>query len=524
MSMSSSAFSVATPSSEPSSVAIGKDQIETSPLAPNPNPNPNPTDLHFAPVVDEGSSGSLQVTAALFSDLFHPPSSSDGVSDKIPEPFTEGWKPHLSVSATDFSYASEERRGHRHHHLHHSYADGDSLEGENESLALKKQNVRPSVYERESSSMASKADVFSATGGDVKELVVNESEVKLVQRAVKKKTKKKIYHKNGWWNETKISRAVWPMAMAVVGCFCCCRSHIDMGLGEEGVGRNKRLERKRIGFTTPAHYASRLQHLLHLEGAATVWAPSVSIQATDTSCQISSLFSSSSPPAGIAFTSRAGIQAIHEALRRNPSPPDIPDGCHLAPHHARFFLAALGRDADLALELDLFGVRSSNKVKLIVPCEATPKAMVEELGFGNGRSVLCPVPSVQGGLEEPPVVPEFLAHLAQNAWFPLRMDAYVTTWIGGHCALPLLPLSSLDALVFTSTAEVEGLLKSLHTLNIPHVESSLNGPKPVIAAHGPVTAAGAARFGFRPHVVSRNSSSFHGIVDALDLYWRSLPN
>ena len=303
-----------------------------------------------------------------------------------------------------------------------------------------------------------------------------------------------------------------------------------MDLGEEGVGRKnlKRLERKRIGFTTPAHYASRLQNLLHLEGAATVWAPSVSIQATETSCHISSLFSSPAPPAGIAFTSRAGIQAIHEALRRDPSPPGIPDGCHLAPRHTRFFLAALGRDAELVLDLDLFGVRSSDQVKLIVPCESTPKAMVEELGFGNGRSVLCPVPSVEGGLEEPPVVPEFLAHLAQNAWFPLRIDAYVTTWIGPHCALPLLPLSALDALVFTSTAEVEGLLKSLHTLNIPHIiesfPESLNGPKPVIAAHGPVTAAGAARFGVRPHVVSRNSSSFHGIVDALDLYWRSLPS
>ena len=218
MSMSSSAFSVVTPSSDPPSIAIAKDQIETSLLAPNPDP----TDPHFVPVVDEGSSGSVQVTAALFSDLFHPPSSSDGVSDKIPEPFTEGWKPHLSVSATDFSYASEERRGHRHHHLHHSYADGDSLEGEDESLDSKKQNVRPSVHERESSFMASKADVFSATGGDVKELVVNESEVKFVQRAVKKK----IYQKNGWWNEAKVSRAVWPMAMAaaIVGIVVIGRS------------------------------------------------------------------------------------------------------------------------------------------------------------------------------------------------------------------------------------------------------------------------------------------------------------
>lgn len=197
-----------------------------------------------------------------------------------------------------------------------------------------------------------------------------------------------------------------------------------------------------------------------------------------------------------------------EVLQKNPhlSQP-IADG---------FFFAALGKDAELLLELDMVGDIRKH-VTMVVPSVATPQALVEELGDGHGRSILCPVPSVEG-LEEPSVVPDFLEALLARGWRPTRLNAYATRWVGEECARPLLPLQNLDALVFTSTAEVEGMLKSLKVLGITTVRS---GTKPVIAAHGPVTAAGAARLGIQVDVVSKNFHSFNGIIDALYLYWKS---
>lgn len=165
----------------------------------------------------------------------------------------------------------------------------------------------------------------------------------------------------------------------------------------------------------------------------------------------------------------------------------------------------------------MFG-ENREHVRVIVPSIATPQGMVEELGDGHGRHILCPVPVVED-LEEPHVVPDFLENLAARGWRPYRLNAYSTKWVGAECARPLLPFRKLDALIFTSTAEVEGLLKSLKALGTTMPKT---GRKPIIAAHGPVTAAGAARLGIQIDVISKDFHSFSGIIDALDLFWASL--
>lgn len=148
---------------------------------------------------------------------------------------------------------------------------------------------------------------------------------------------------------------------------------------------------------------------------------------------------------------------------------------------------------------------------------------MEELGYGCGRRVLCPVPAVVG-LEEPPVVPDFLRKLAWNGWVAVRVDAYETRWAGRDCAGEVVAMAVegirvLDAVVFTSTAEVEGLLKGLgeHGLDWGRVKG--RWPELVVAAHGPVTAAGAERWGLGVDVVGERFGSFEGVVDALALRW-----
>uniref|UniRef100_A0A8R7QDR1 Tetrapyrrole biosynthesis uroporphyrinogen III synthase domain-containing protein n=1 Tax=Triticum urartu TaxID=4572 RepID=A0A8R7QDR1_TRIUA len=72
-----------------------------------------------------------------------------------------------------------------------------------------------------------------------------------------------------------------------------------------------------------------------------------------------------------------------------------------------------------------------------------------------------------------------------------------------------------DAIVFTSSAEVEGLLKGLDAAGWSWPRLRARWPDMVVAAHGPVTAEGVRRLGIEVDVVSSRFSSFHGVLDAL---------
>lgn len=140
------------------------------------------------------------------------------------------------------------------------------------------------------------------------------------------------------------------------------------------------------------------------------------------------------------------------------------------------------------------------------------------LGLGGGRRVLCPVPLVVG-LEEPPVVPEFLAALEASGWAPVRVPAYETKWAGPACAAALLRAGGVDAIVFTSTAEVEGLVKGLEGMGLGWGEVRRRWPGIVVAAHGLVTASGAAAAGVEVEVVGKRFGSFEGVVEAVAKSW-----
>ncbi|GLJ22996.1 hypothetical protein SUGI_0433890 [Cryptomeria japonica] len=287
------------------------------------------------------------------------------------------------------------------------------------------------------------------------------------------------------------------------------QSSTDEKVGEEKI---KRLLGRKIAFTTPSDYATRLIHLIEQEGAEPLWCPTVVVEFTDHTKQqvfksiweennvgTETLFDQYS---AIAFTSRAGITAFAQALEGRGNP--------LNEKGDTFVVGALGRDAQLVRDLK-FCVENP-RVKTLVPTIATPKGLVDELGDGHRRKILCPVPLVLG-LDEPSVVPDFLMALQAKGWDAVRLNAYVTRWAGSDCAQMLLGMSQIDAIVFTSTAEIQGLLKSLCSFGVDW--NMFKGRHPmVVAAHGPVTASGAQRLGVQIDVVSKQFHSFAG-----DLRW-----
>ncbi|XP_050225693.1 uncharacterized protein LOC126675136 [Mercurialis annua] len=268
-----------------------------------------------------------------------------------------------------------------------------------------------------------------------------------------------------------------------------------------------------VAFTTPQNYATRLSHLLALKSLNPLWCPTIVTQPTPQT--VSSLAShlvphAISPISAILFPSRTAISAFSEATISLNTP-------LLPPSHDGLILGALGKDAELIDTAFLLNISSHvENVRVIVPPTATPSCLVKSLGAGGGgRRVLCLLPQF-AGLNEPEVVPEFLRELEYAGWVPIRVNAYETRWLGPTCAEGIVvEEGNLRAVVFSSCAEVEGLLKSLSEYGWDWGTVRRRWPELVVAAHGPVTAAGAERLGVDVDVVSDRFSSFDGVVDAL---------
>ncbi|XP_072972872.1 uncharacterized protein [Typha angustifolia] len=281
---------------------------------------------------------------------------------------------------------------------------------------------------------------------------------------------------------------------------------------------------RRIAFTTPLTYAGRLSHLLRLRGAAPLSLPTVAVEPTPSTLAALRpylLAGTLDSFSAVAFTSRNGISAFSLAL---PDDDDTPPP--LADSGEPFTVAALGKDADLLREGDLLSriCRNPSRIRIIVPETASPAGLVESLGDGSGRRVLCPVPNVVD-LEEPPVVADFVADLEAAGWVGVRVPAYETRWAGPRCAEEMARRretdEEIDAIVFTSSAEVEGLMKGLHELGWDWKTVRRTWPEMVVAAHGPVTARGVERFGICVDVVSARFDSFDGVLDALASRWKN---
>ncbi|XP_007012013.2 PREDICTED: uncharacterized protein LOC18587903 [Theobroma cacao] len=273
-------------------------------------------------------------------------------------------------------------------------------------------------------------------------------------------------------------------------------------------------------FTTPPNYAARLSNLLTLKGHTSLWCPTITTHPTPHSLSTHLSPHSLSLLSAITFPSRASITSFSLAALSLPKP--------LLPSHGpTFILAALGKDSELINTPFISQICSNlQRIKVLVPPTATPNSLALSLGKGYGRRVLCPVPKVVG-LNEPPVVPDFLKDLESGGWVPIRVDAYETRWVGPSCAEEVVRKGEeheeeVNAVVFTSSGEVEGFLKSLREFGWDWGMVRRRWSRLVVAAHGPVTAVGAKRLGVDVDVVSSNFDSFQGVVDALDVCLNAL--
>jgi uroporphyrinogen-III synthase len=127
--------------------------------------------------------------------------------------------------------------------------------------------------------------------------------------------------------------------------------------------------------------------------------------------------------------------------------------------------------------------------------------------------VLVTVPDVVG-IPEPKVVPKFIADLKQLGMKVTRVPTYSTRCLDKSIygvELNLIRQGMIDAIAFSSTAEVESFLKM--------VNSKSDYEHCVVACFGPYTAANAEKLGVKVSIVSQDYSSFEGFADAIAAFF-----
>ena len=259
-------------------------------------------------------------------------------------------------------------------------------------------------------------------------------------------------------------------------------------------------------ITAPPSYSSRLKAPLENAGAKVVACPTIvtDLMSDQELQSLREVIHDASSYDFLAFTSRRGIQAamqvggttLIQALQKQ-APTAI----------------ALGKDGEPLLSAGI------DRSCILTPDNPSPDGIVsllESMYLVEKRKnvrILCPVPKVIGELSEPPVVPNFLANLRRKGFEVHSVNAYITRLADFQAnsvkeAMKMLKDGIISVVCVSSTAEVEAFLLFCQRYQVEwkHVK---------IAAHGPVTASGAQALGVTVHAVSKDSSSFYGMVEAV---------
>lgn len=202
----------------------------------------------------------------------------------------------------------------------------------------------------------------------------------------------------------------------------------------------------------------------------------------------------------ITFTSRNGIDAFFQRLQNLNLSLSMLETCQLC---------AIGKDAE---RLAAFGFEVD-----LIPKESSPAGIIAELAKIPNiaeKAVLVPAPEFVG-VTEPDIIPNFVASLEKLSMNVTRVPAYRTRCLDKSLydiELNLIRQGKIDAIAFSSTAEVESFLRM--------VNSQRDCEACVIACFGPYTAANAKRLGLKVSIVAKDYSSFEGFADAIAAFFQ----
>jgi len=255
---------------------------------------------------------------------------------------------------------------------------------------------------------------------------------------------------------------------------------------------------KRILYCTPRNYAQKMARLLVLRGARPVWMPTIVIEPMDDYSEFDEAIRNLGKYRWLSFTSRNGIEAFFDRL-------DALGLDHRILENV--MVSALGNDSKA---LEERGIRAD-----LLPTETSGAGVIAELkqrGENSGR-ILLPVPEVYG-MEEPPVIPDYVSGLLDLGMDVHRVPAYATRRVteGLEHELRMIVDGELDMIAFTSVAELDSLLYMLG-------DSSDVLAKHTIASYGESVVKSARGKNLHSHIVSENYSAFEYFLEAMEEYF-----
>jgi uroporphyrinogen-III synthase len=251
---------------------------------------------------------------------------------------------------------------------------------------------------------------------------------------------------------------------------------------------NATLATRTIVVTRPLQQAGELVDLLEARGALTVRAPAIEIlPAPEGVLDRAARDIARGRFAWVVLTSRAGVEALAQALRRR--------GFAAGDVDAK--IAAIGEGTAEAL-------RAWNLEPALVPRTFTTEALGRALPRGEGTVLLARADIAPPGLDEAVVA---------KGWDIVRVDAYRTRGIRSlpSEAREVLRAGGADALTFTSASTVDGFVRAAGRLELPNV-----------VCIGPVTARSAREHGLRVAGVA-STHTIEGLVARLERVFAPRP-
>lgn len=256
---------------------------------------------------------------------------------------------------------------------------------------------------------------------------------------------------------------------------------------------------KRIIVTAPRNYAARLSQQLIAKGGLPLLMPTIETCRLENFAELDAALRRVDRFDWIAFTSRNGIDAFFQRMQELELSPSLLQNCQIC---------AIGKDAE---RLAAFRIAVD-----LIPKEPSPTGIIAQLAAIpeiEQKTVLVPVPEVVG-ITEPDVVPNFVAGLASLGMSVTRVSTYMARCLDKalyDVELNLIRQGKIDAIAFSSTAEVESFLLM--------VNSKQDYEQCMIACFGPYTAANAKKLGVNVSIVAKDYSSFQGFAEAIAAFF-----
>lgn len=256
------------------------------------------------------------------------------------------------------------------------------------------------------------------------------------------------------------------------------------------------LEGKTILVTAPSNYAYRFANIIEEAGGKAILFPTIETILNPNTKAIDSIWQHAESIDWLVLPSRKAMDAFFDRI----------DSTSLN-SISKLRFCAIGNDINYLKE-------KYNTIAAIEPKESGPNGIVEELGKQaniQGQNIVVIAPLVIG-VEEPNVIPNFIRDLKRLKANVTKAEGYITQLSDSLDYLneiELLKNGKIDIIAFTSTAEIEALIKltSLELID-----------KQIVACFGPYTGNNAKEFGLNPEYIGQKYSSFEDFVSGITEY------